>query len=58
MSRHNDYDAHRHLSSSKAAVVATKPKLKRKYLPVGTVLTWMAYAVIVAVVSYIFRSAL
>lgn len=58
MSRHNDYDAHRHLSSSKAGVVAPKPKLKRKSLRVGTVLTWMAYAVIVAVVSYIFRSAL
>lgn len=58
MSRHNDYDAHRYLSSSKGGTVAPQRKPQGRSLRVGTVLTWMAYVVIVLAVSCIFRSAL
>lgn len=55
MSRHNEYDAYRYISSSKAGKVAPLNP-KRKTLRVGTVLTWMVYAVIFAVAFHIFHS--
>ncbi len=58
MSRHNDYDAHRHLSSNKQTNFAHQPKPAPKSLRVGTVLSWMAYAVIAAAAFYFFRSAI
>lgn len=47
----NEYDAHRHLSTSKAHTVRPlKPAPKPR--PVRTVLCWMGWLVLIAAVSH------
>jgi len=54
-----DYDAHRHLSTSRASTITSKRKPVRKARPVTTVLCWMGWLVLIAAVShYALRYAL